>query len=215
MTRGAWRHSLLERGFNLVSEVPRNSIGAKGKESELPRSSTRINGITGAPRKAIGGDPRIFDRVRVEGSDALMGARPVFIVSRMQGEPRDFRYQQRVLLGIEGLWPGHFLDVADRYVNLSREGELPQSLRGRAVISCFFEDSECTRASFEGAASGSVPASLTWRISARAMRNGETLIVTVTTLNAMHPDVLVARHLELSGVNRATKQSRSTRAVLP
>ena len=57
------------------------------------------------------------------------------------------------LLGIEGLSREdieHILDLADSYVELSRQADKKTArLRGRTLINCFFENSTRTRTSFE------------------------------------------------------------------
>src|SRR6476646_8827212 len=62
-------------------------------------------------------------------------------------------FAHRHLLGIEGLSREdieHLLDLADSYVELSRQAEKKRAtLRGRTVINCFFENSTRTRTSFE------------------------------------------------------------------
>ncbi|MBV9152084.1 MAG: aspartate carbamoyltransferase catalytic subunit, partial [Alphaproteobacteria bacterium] len=55
---------------------------------------------------------------------------------------QEYRFGHRHLLGIEGLTPDditHVLDLADGYVELSRQAEKKTALlRGRTLINCFF-----------------------------------------------------------------------------
>ena len=107
-------------------------------------------------------------------------------------------YPQRHLLGIEGLSPvdiALLLDRADEYVELNRSvGGKLDTLAGRTVINLFYEASTRTRTSFELAAKRLGADVINMSISTSSVKKGETLIDTAMTLNAMHPDVLVARH---------------------
>jgi aspartate carbamoyltransferase catalytic subunit len=113
-------------------------------------------------------------------------------------------FAHRHLLGIEGLSREdieHLLDLADSYVELSRQAEKRRStLRGRTLINCFFENSTRTRTSFEVAGKRLGADVINMAVQASSMRKGETLIDTAMTLNAMHPDVLVVRHPESGAV---------------
>ena len=122
----------------------------------------------------------------------------------MQGAVRDIAFRHRHLLGIEGLSPeeiNEFLDLADGYVELSRQADKKRALlRGRTLINCFFENSTRTRTSFEVAGKRLGGDVINMAVAASSMRKGETLIDTAMTLNAMHPDVLVVRHPESGAV---------------
>jgi hypothetical protein len=72
----------------------------------------------------------------------------------------------------------------DATAGLCRQADKKRALLcGRTIISCFFENSTRTR------------------ISSEVAGKGEALIDTATTLNAMHPDVLVVRHPESGAVH--------------
>ncbi|MGH7063204.1 MAG: aspartate carbamoyltransferase catalytic subunit, partial [Stellaceae bacterium] len=122
----------------------------------------------------------------------------------MQGAAGEIAFRHRHLLGIEGLSPEeieHFLDLADGYVELSRQAEKKRALlRGRTVINCFFENSTRTRTSFEVAGKRLGADVINMAVAVSSMVKGETLIDTAMTLNAMHPDVLVVRHPESGAV---------------
>ncbi len=66
---------------------------------------------------------------------------------------QQYAFAHRHLLGIEGLSREdieHILDLADTYVELSRQADKKTTrLRGRTLINCFFENSTRTRTSFE------------------------------------------------------------------
>ncbi len=108
---------------------------------------------------------------------------------------------QRHLLGIEGmpvteiealLARSHFFaSVIDGSIP---DSDIPQSLAGKTVVNLFFENSTRTRVSFEVAAKKLGGSVLNIAVSGSSVKKGETLIDTATTLNAMHPDILVIRH---------------------
>jgi len=108
----------------------------------------------------------------------------------------EFRY--RHLLGIEGLSASdisEILDLSDGYVGQNRQVDKKSSLlRGRTQINLFFETSTRTRTSFELAGKRLGADVINMSAAASAIKKGETLIDTASTLNAMHPDVLVIRH---------------------
>ncbi len=112
-------------------------------------------------------------------------------------------YPHRHLLGIEGLTPGEItflLDLADSYVDLNSQGrkrkEDPrrQLLAGCTLINLFFENSTRTLTSFELAGKLLGAEVINMVVGSSSVKKGETLIDTATTLNAMHPDLLVVRH---------------------
>jgi len=117
---------------------------------------------------------------------------------------QEYNFGHRHLLGIEGLSRDdieHILDLADTYVELSRQADKKRAtLRGRTLINCFFENSTRTRTSFEVAGKRLGADVINMAVAVSAMRKGETLIDTAMTLNAMHPDVLVVRHPESGAV---------------
>jgi aspartate carbamoyltransferase catalytic subunit len=102
------------------------------------------------------------------------------------------------LLGIEGLAPEEIaalLDLADGYVELSRQIEKKQStLRGRTQINLFFEASTRTQSSFELAGKRLGADVMNMSVRTSALSKGETVLDTAITLNAMHPDLLIVRH---------------------
>ena len=116
--------------------------------------------------------------------------------------PRTFAQQH--LLGIEGLAPWeieHLLDAADAYVEHGRRADKKLGLlRGRTQINLFFESSTRTRTSFELAGKRLGADVVNMSVGASSIKKGETLIDTAMTLNAMHPDVLVARHPDSGAV---------------
>ena len=116
----------------------------------------------------------------------------------MTSPPQDVRFAPRHILGIEGLSPEeitYLLDAADGFVALNRGREKKtDTLRRRALINLFFEDSTRTRTSFELAGKRLGADVINMSVATSSMHKGESLIDTAMTLNAMHPDVLVVRH---------------------
>jgi aspartate carbamoyltransferase catalytic subunit len=98
------------------------------------------------------------------------------------------------LLGIEGLSRRDaeaILALGERFL----AGEpTPPTLRGRAVITAFFEASTRTRTSFEMAARGLGAQILSLTPAASSVTKGETLLDSVRTLEAMGAEIVVVRH---------------------
>jgi len=73
------------------------------------------------------------------------------------------------------------------------------ALRGKTVVSVFFEDSTRTRLSFETAAKRLSADTMTFSASTSSLNKGESLRDTIETLSAMRVDAFVVRH-KSSGV---------------
>src|SRR6056297_865490 len=114
-------------------------------------------------------------------------------------------FTQAHLLGIEPLSPPEItaiLDLAGQYVDLNRQSQKHASaLAGLTQINMFFENSTRTQASFELAGMRLGADVMNMAMQASSIRKGETLIDTATTLNAMHPDLLVVRHPQSGAVD--------------
>src|SRR6056297_1098478 len=114
-------------------------------------------------------------------------------------------FTQAHLLGIEPLSPPEItaiLDLAGQYVDLNRQSQKHASaLAGLTQINMFFETSTRTQASFELAGKRLGADVMNMAMQARSIKKGETLIDTATTLNAMHPDLLVVRHPQSGAVD--------------
>jgi aspartate carbamoyltransferase catalytic subunit len=109
---------------------------------------------------------------------------------------RPFRH--RHLLGIEDLEVADvvsILDTAEVFFEVSRRPvrKVP-TLRGKTIINLFYEASTRTRTSFELAGKRLSADVVNISASASSVTKGETLLDTVRTLEAMHPDVVVMRH---------------------
>jgi aspartate carbamoyltransferase catalytic subunit len=122
----------------------------------------------------------------------------------MQATGQARRFDQKHLLGIEGLQPfaiRELLDTADGFVEVNRRSDKKLGLlRGLTQINLFFESSTRTRTSFELAGKRLGADVVNMSVGTSSIKKGETLIDTAMTLNAMHPDVLVVRHHESGAV---------------
>jgi aspartate carbamoyltransferase catalytic subunit len=111
---------------------------------------------------------------------------------------RTFPFPHRHFLNCADLDPvqvAGLLDLADGFVTLNRQmNKKVDLLKGRTLITLFFEASTRTQSSFElaGKRLGADVVNMSPRTS--SISKGETLIDTAVTLNAMQPDILVVRH---------------------
>lgn len=107
-------------------------------------------------------------------------------------------FPKRHLLGIAGLEYPYIellLDRADALVAMSRQRDKKSAtLRGLTQINLFYEASTRTQASFELAGKRLGADVMNMSVASSSVKKGETLIDTATTLNAMHPDILIIRH---------------------
>jgi len=96
-------------------------------------------------------------------------------------------------LGREGLL--RLLDLTNHMVEVNRR-PVPKvpALRGRTVVSLFFEDSTRTRLSFETAAKRLSADTMTFSVSTSSVNKGESLRDTVETITDMGVDAFVVRH---------------------
>jgi aspartate carbamoyltransferase catalytic subunit len=96
-------------------------------------------------------------------------------------------------LGRDGI--EEVLDLTDKFVEVS-ERRIPKvpTLRGRTVVSLFYEDSTRTRLSFETAAKRLSADTMTFSVSSSSVKKGESLRDTVETIQAMGVDAVVVRH---------------------
>jgi len=80
-----------------------------------------------------------------------------------------------------------------REVGRRRVKKVPP-LRGRLVVTLFFENSTRTRTSFELAAKRLSADTLSFNVATSSTAKGETLMDTARTIYAMQPDAVVVRH---------------------
>lgn len=102
------------------------------------------------------------------------------------------------LLGLRGVPRediARILDTAEQFraVSERRIKKVPP-LRGRTVVTAFFENSTRTRLSFDLAAKRLSADTIAFSSSTSSTRKGETLMDTARNLDAMKPDAVVIRH---------------------
>ena len=102
------------------------------------------------------------------------------------------------LLGIEELSRPEIEDILQRAKHFqpvqSAAFKKPDTLRGRMVVNLFFEASTRTRTSFEIAAKRLGADAVSITASGSSVSKGESLVDTLNTLAAMHPDAIIMRH---------------------
>jgi aspartate carbamoyltransferase catalytic subunit len=96
-------------------------------------------------------------------------------------------------LGREGM--EEILRLTDMFVEIG-ERPIPRvpALRGKTVVTLFFEDSTRTRLSFEMAAKRLSADTMSFSVANSAVKKGESLRDTVETIEAMGIDAIVVRH---------------------
>ena len=96
-------------------------------------------------------------------------------------------------LGADGI--EEVLHLTDSFVEVSSRA-IPRvpALRGKTVVSLFFEDSTRTRLSFETAARRLSADVMTFSVGSSSVNKGESLRDTVETIEAMGIDAVVVRH---------------------
>ena len=101
------------------------------------------------------------------------------------------------LLGIEPLERAEIeaiLDQAKSFQPQPAQSRKSDALRGRMIVNLFFEASTRTRTSFEIAAKRLGADAVSITASGSSVTKGESLVDTLNTLGAMHPDAIVMRH---------------------
>jgi aspartate carbamoyltransferase catalytic subunit len=96
-------------------------------------------------------------------------------------------------LGSAGL--EELLKLTDTFVEVSNRA-IPKApaLRGKTVVSLFYEDSTRTRLSFETAAKRLSADTMTFSVGTSSVKKGESVRDTVETIEAMGIDAVVVRH---------------------
>ena len=92
--------------------------------------------------------------------------------------------------GIESM-----LDLTDSFLEVMQR-DIPKvpALRGKTVVSLFYEDSTRTRLSFETAAKRLSADTMSFTVGSSSVKKGESLLDTVKTIEAMGIDAMVVRH---------------------
>ena len=96
-------------------------------------------------------------------------------------------------LGADGI--EEVLRLTDTFVEVSNRA-IPKApaLRGKTVVSLFYEDSTRTRLSFETAAKRLSADTMTFSVASSSVKKGESVRDTVETIEAMGIDAVVVRH---------------------
>jgi aspartate carbamoyltransferase catalytic subunit len=104
----------------------------------------------------------------------------------------------RHLLSVEDLTRDNAITILDTAAELSRvsEGKMKKlpTLRGRAIVNLFYEDSTRTRISFESAAKRLSADVINFSAKGSSVSKGESLKDTALTLQAMGADAVIIRH---------------------
>jgi aspartate carbamoyltransferase catalytic subunit len=107
-------------------------------------------------------------------------------------------FRRKDLLGIADLAPEEIRHILDTAASLKEISARPikkvPTLRGKTVVTVFYEPSTRTRMSFEIAAKRLSADTLNLTVAASSAVKGETLMDTAHNLEAMQPDLLVIRH---------------------
>jgi aspartate carbamoyltransferase catalytic subunit len=106
--------------------------------------------------------------------------------------------KRKDMLGLRGMERAEIqtiLDTAElmREVSRRKVKKVP-TLRGRTVVTLFFENSTRTKTSFELAAKRLSADTLSFNVATSSVAKGESLMDTARTIYAMSPDAVVVRH---------------------
>ena len=117
------------------------------------------------------------------------------------------------LLSIEDLAPADIhglLELTDHMVEISHR-PIPKvpALRGRNVVSLFFEDSTRTRTSFDTAAKRLSADTMNFAVSSSSVNKGESLRDTIETISAMGVDAFVIRHRSSGAPQQITRWTQA------
>jgi aspartate carbamoyltransferase catalytic subunit len=119
-----------------------------------------------------------------------------FTPTYLKGPTMEFR--RKDLLGIADLAPEeirHILDTAENLKEISdRDIKKVPTLRGKMMMTVFYEPSTRTRTSFEIAAKRLSADTQSLTVAISSATKGETLLDTAHNLEAMKPDIIVIRH---------------------
>ncbi|CAA9212884.1 MAG: Aspartate carbamoyltransferase [uncultured Acidimicrobiales bacterium] len=96
-------------------------------------------------------------------------------------------------LGVDGI--EEILRVTESFVEVTAR-DIPRvpALRGKTIVSLFYEESTRTRLSFESAAKRLSADVMTFSVATSSVQKGESLKDTVETIQAMGMDAVVVRH---------------------
>ena len=102
------------------------------------------------------------------------------------------------------------LELTDSFVEVSARS-IPKvpALRGKTVVSLFYEDSTRTRLSFETAAKRLSADTMTFSVGTSSVKKGESVRDTVETIEAMGIDAVVVRHSSADAQSISSPHVRS------
>jgi len=133
----------------------------------------------------------------------------------MKRKTRKFRWTRKHLLGLRDLSAEeitYILDTAEGFEQIStRSVKKAPPLRGKVMVTLFFEDSTRTRTSFVLAASRLSADVIEFTKKSSSVSKGETLLDTARNLEAMGIDIVVIRH---NAGGAATLLSRNINACV-
>ncbi len=101
---------------------------------------------------------------------------------------------RRHLLGLRQFDPAHMVQILDLAQRVADGEEWPDALRGRTVLTLFYEPSTRTEISFELAAKRLGAEVVRCDVERSSVKKGESLADTVQTLEALGADAIVLRH---------------------
>ncbi len=108
------------------------------------------------------------------------------------------RLMHKDVLGMAELTPSEITSILDRALEMKKivqsDSKKVHYLRGKSVVTLFYENSTRTRVSFELAGKYMSADTVNITASGSSVSKGETLIDTGKTLDAMGADVVVIRH---------------------
>lgn len=117
------------------------------------------------------------------------------------------------LLDIAGLQRADIEKLLDSAVEikgrLQKSGKYCNDLKGKTVMTMFYENSTRTRISFESAAKFLGAEVINIPVDASSVKKGETLIDTTKTLDKLCPDLIVVRHNASGAPQIVAKNTRA------
>jgi len=126
----------------------------------------------------------------------------------------EYTFGHKHILGLDHLSRPdieHILNTAESFKEISsRQIKKVPTLRGKTVISLFFEPSTRTRLSFEIAAKRMSADTFNISASTSSATKGETLIDTARNLEAMNPDVIIMRHARSGSPHLLTRHIKTS-----
>jgi aspartate carbamoyltransferase catalytic subunit len=115
----------------------------------------------------------------------------------------------RHLLSVDDLGPTgieEMLTLSESFLDVTRR-DIPKvpALRGKTVVSLFYEDSTRTRLSFETAAKRLSADTMNFSVAGSSVRKGESLRDTAQTIEAMGVDAVIVRHQSAGAPHRIAR----------